>query len=227
MTSDQWVLNTIQHGNRLEFTSSPPATRSIRQTKIPADPQKSHALRQEIQQLLSKQAIQRVDPTDVVFTSTFFLTTRKSGEWRPILNLRQVHPSEAVPHGNPRGSHTRITQGLVGGIFRFKRRLPPRFHSQFRQEMTRFLSGEPSLRLQQPPLWSVDCSQNVYQNRQDDNGAPTHEGKVCLRIPRRLAVDSPVKRRASEGGKGDNLATYLLGPDHQREEIKMSSHLSR
>ena len=64
------------------------------------------------------------------------------------------------------------------GIFTFKRRLPRRSHSQFRQEMARFLPGEPSLPLQQPPLWSVDCSQNVYQNLQDDSGAPTHEGKV-------------------------------------------------
>ena len=86
--------------------------------------------------------------------------------------------------------------------------------------MARFLPGEPSLPLQQPPLWSVNCSQNVYQNRQDNSGAPTHEGKVCLRIPGWLAVDSPVKRRAPERGKGDNPASYLLGPDHQREEIK-------
>ena len=33
---------------------------------------------------------------------------------------QQVHPSEAIPHGNPCGSHTRITQGLVGASLDLK-----------------------------------------------------------------------------------------------------------
>ena len=172
MTSDQWVLNTIQHGYRLEFTGSPPVTRSIRQTKIPADPQKHHVLRQEVQQL-SKHAIQRVGPD----RRGFHLNVPPHQEERRVAPNSQpspaqpVHPSEAVPHGNSRGIHTRTTQRLVGASLDLKDAyLHVPIHSSDGRWLGRFLPGDQVLiPFQQPALSSVDCSQDVYQN--------------CLRIP--------------------------------------------
>ena len=155
MTSDQWVLNTIQHGYRLEFTSSPPVTRSIRQTKIPADPQKSHVFTTGDSTAPQQASYSTGGPDrrglhlNVLSHHQEERLVAPNSQFSPT---QQVHPSEAVPHGNSRGRHTRITQGLVGGIFRFKRRLPPRSHSQFRQEMARFLPENQVYRFNSPSL---------------------------------------------------------------------------
>lgn len=84
VTSDSWVLQTLRSGYRLEFTRAPFASRPRSATKIPADPDKRQALLSEIQKLLLKRAIEKVSPSDIVFTSTFFLTTKKTGNGAPF-----------------------------------------------------------------------------------------------------------------------------------------------
>lgn len=91
VTSDKWVLQTVSEGYRLEFTSSPPHHSKPIHTSLPADRAKRKALQQEVDQLLAKGAIEIVNPREIAFFSTFFLTTKKSGEWRPILNLKKLN----------------------------------------------------------------------------------------------------------------------------------------
>lgn len=91
MTSDIWVLRTVSSGYQLEFTSPPPAFSKTLTTPLPGDADKRRALLEEVEQLLRKNAIERIDPKGIVFYSTFFLTTKKSGEWRPILNLKRLN----------------------------------------------------------------------------------------------------------------------------------------
>ena len=90
VTSDPWVLQTVASGYRLEFTSFPQHCRS-QTTTLPRNANKRLALTEEIKQLLRKNAIEKVHPQQVCFLSSFFLTTKKSGEWRPILNLRPLN----------------------------------------------------------------------------------------------------------------------------------------
>jgi len=66
-------------------------------TTMPADQSKRQALLQEVNHLLSKKAIEIVNPHKIAFYSTFFLTTQKSGEWRPILNLKRLNKSIKPP----------------------------------------------------------------------------------------------------------------------------------
>ena len=92
VTADQWVLNTVSCGYRLEFTSSPPLGLSLRITPTPRDQSKARTLREEIEDLLAKDAIDRVaDPSSLLFSSHFFLAPKKEGTWRPIINLRPLN----------------------------------------------------------------------------------------------------------------------------------------
>ena len=94
VTSDRWVLAVIRHGYRLEFTASPPSLGTPRETTIPREPAKAWALRQEVKALAAKGAVSQLpSPAPDGFYSTFFLTTKKSGEWRPILNLKPLNRS--------------------------------------------------------------------------------------------------------------------------------------
>ena len=88
---DSWALEVVREGYALEFEGPPPTFRGVRATRAMGD--RARFLREEIQSLLLKNAIERVPPGEVKegFYSTFFLTSKKDGTWRPILNLKPLN----------------------------------------------------------------------------------------------------------------------------------------
>ena len=89
---DAWVLHTVTHGYRIEFTSPPPSGQVLRRTPLPASPIKRRALLEEVAALIAKKAISPVFPPFIGgFWSTFFLAPKKTGDWRPILNLKPLN----------------------------------------------------------------------------------------------------------------------------------------
>ena len=86
-----WILRSITHGYRLQFAKRPPLMRDVIPTV--ATGQALAALREEIQALLAKGAIQRVnlEESPAGFYSKYFLTKKKTGEMRPILDLRGLN----------------------------------------------------------------------------------------------------------------------------------------
>ena len=93
LTSDVWVLQTIKTGYRIEFTGPCRLTRSPMWTRIPA--KESHRLAMEtgLRKMLEKRAIKIVDPLldGPGFYSSLFLVEKRSGGWRPILNLKELN----------------------------------------------------------------------------------------------------------------------------------------
>ena len=88
---DQWVLDLVTNGYKLEFTSRPPRVQ-IRLTPLPADKARRNALLEEVKALLGKRAIYHIKPPyQSGFWSTFFLAPKKTGDWRPILNLKPLN----------------------------------------------------------------------------------------------------------------------------------------
>ena len=86
-----WILRTITHGYRLQFARRPPLTREVIPTL--ATGQALVTLREEIQTLLDKGAIQKVnlEKSPGGFYSKYFLVTKKGGGMRPILDLRGLN----------------------------------------------------------------------------------------------------------------------------------------
>ena len=89
--SDPWVLATLSHGYKLQFRRRPPPGR-VKVTII-GDPAKALALDHELSALLAKGAIEPVDPLQHPsgFYSTYFLVTKKTGGFRPVLDLRGLN----------------------------------------------------------------------------------------------------------------------------------------
>ena len=93
ITSDRWVLEVIQKGYAIEFIQNPPTNWGVKCTPVPVNSEARKVLCQEIQNLLEKNVIVPV-PVDQVgqgFYSTFFLVQKKTGGYRPILNLRPLN----------------------------------------------------------------------------------------------------------------------------------------
>ena len=86
------MVSTLTHGYKLQFRRRPPTAGRVKVTFI-RDPAKALALDQELSALLAKGAIEEVDPRRHPggFYSTYFLVTKKTGGFRPILDLRGLN----------------------------------------------------------------------------------------------------------------------------------------
>lgn len=99
LTSDKWVLQTISTGYRIEFTGPCQLTRAPLWTQIPRNIKRRQALESGLEKMLKKQAIIPVNPLldGPGFYSSLFLVEKRSGGWRPILNLRNLNTSVSPP----------------------------------------------------------------------------------------------------------------------------------
>jgi hypothetical protein len=95
LTEDQWVLDTVRIGCRIDFTGAPPPDSGVRSTPIPKQSALRNALEEEVHSLLAKAAIEDVPPSQIGqgFYSTFFVVPKKPQGFRPILNLKPFNHS--------------------------------------------------------------------------------------------------------------------------------------
>ena len=86
-----WIVSVLTHGYRLEFDTtlpSPPLSNSPSIVSSYRDPVKQSALLEQFHSLIDKGAVEEVlNPTTPGFYSRLFLVAKKSGEWRPIIDL--------------------------------------------------------------------------------------------------------------------------------------------
>ena len=88
LTSDPWILQTVS-GYHLEFESLP---YQFKLPKLPKFSEKETTLiESEIQKLISKGAITVVPPSDNKFISNIFLVPKKTGDFRPVINLKPLN----------------------------------------------------------------------------------------------------------------------------------------
>lgn len=86
------MVATLTHGYKLQFRRRPYISDRVKMTVI-SDPVKALALDQELSALLAKGAIEAVDPLlqPRGYYSTYFLVPKKTGGFRPILDLRGLN----------------------------------------------------------------------------------------------------------------------------------------
>lgn len=111
LTRDSWVLQTIQ-GYRIEFLTLPPTSE---QTPIP-NKAPSPLARAAVAELLAKGAVSAVPTDNIRFWSPFFVTPKKDGTQRPILNLKSLNPFVKHIHFKMEGWHT-VKQLILQGDF--------------------------------------------------------------------------------------------------------------
>ena len=88
MTSDVWILNTVQ-GLTVDFVNVP--HQSNPRITPSFGPEKDKIIQKEVDSLLAKGAVHEVEPVDGQFISTIFLVDKKTGGKRPVINLKYLN----------------------------------------------------------------------------------------------------------------------------------------
>ena len=84
ITDNKWVLSIVRNGFRIPFIKIPP----LSSVPIRMSQSSSPFLREEIENLLNKRAVERVqNPETPGFYSRIFLVPKKNGKFRLILDL--------------------------------------------------------------------------------------------------------------------------------------------
>ena len=91
------VRNIVKHGYLIPFKDGPPPCHGVRNTPLVG--QYAQVLLEEVQTLLDKDAIMLVPSHQIPegFYSTYFLVPKKTGDLRPILNLKPFNKFVHVP----------------------------------------------------------------------------------------------------------------------------------
>ena len=109
VTSDPWVLNTIQ-GYRIEFWAQPRQTHPP--IPLPFSQKETLLMKEGIHKLLVKQAVSVVtSPCNESFLSRIFLVPKKDDSQRPVINLHQLNQFVIWEHFKMENIH--LVQNLI------------------------------------------------------------------------------------------------------------------
>lgn len=99
VTTDEWVLQVIEVGYHPSFHTPPPMAALPVVFSPPTNPERWERLNEEVGTLLEKGAVLEVpDPVGPGFYSNLFLVPKKTGGWRPVINLSRLNLFLVVPH---------------------------------------------------------------------------------------------------------------------------------
>ena len=97
ITQDSWALSILWKGYRIPFAREPPL--SLSPILFPVAQQHLNHLREEVQILLEKRAVEIVrDTTSPGFYSRIFLVKKKTGRFRLIIDLSSLNKMMKVDH---------------------------------------------------------------------------------------------------------------------------------
>jgi hypothetical protein len=101
-SKDPWVLNIVSYGLQIEFMSTP-TQRSPPPNKVTGDSQ-LEIIESEISALLEKRAIE--ETKEIGFISSIFTIPKKSGGFRPVINLKALNNFVVYNHFKMEGLQT-------------------------------------------------------------------------------------------------------------------------
>ena len=90
ITTDQWLIDLVAEGYKLEFNKIP-KFQGVKETHVTSTNLELISL--EVKELLAKGCIEHVPVNQIMdgFYSTFFLVKKKTGDMRPVINLRPLN----------------------------------------------------------------------------------------------------------------------------------------
>ena len=95
ITQDPWVLGVVK-GYQLELVQTPSQINPV--VSKARSPTERQAISTEVEALLTKGAVRKVQPQPNQFTSRLFVVPKKDGSLRPVINLKPLNTYMANHH---------------------------------------------------------------------------------------------------------------------------------
>ena len=92
------IRRVVHEGYRLPLRGNPPLRTSPDSIKLPKGKERREAVLKEIQSLIQKGVVQRVNPYSPGFYSHIFVVPKSSGGWRPVIDLKTLNKFVHCPH---------------------------------------------------------------------------------------------------------------------------------
>jgi hypothetical protein len=109
-----WHRQVLQQGLRLHFLSLPPLSPSPLPVRLPVNPLRRQVLLDEIEALVSKHALEIPSDGAPGFFSHMFTVQKKSGKFRPVIDLKLLNQHVICTHFKMESDLTVLRQLQVG-----------------------------------------------------------------------------------------------------------------
>ena len=209
--AETWVVTVLRDGYRVPFKDSPPplARTPVSFPTYRAGSPRAHALRQEVEAIFAKGALEIARDPGPGFYSRLFLVEKATGGWRPVIDLSHLNDFVQL---TPFKMETvaSVLLSVREGDFLASLDLKDAYfqipiHGSSRK-LLRFMSGGDSLPVQSPMLRSVDCSPGLYQGLRGGVGlGHTLAGSDCS-VTWTIGWFSPPRRRKPRSQSGSSLS---------------------
>ncbi|XP_021361806.1 uncharacterized protein LOC110455772 [Mizuhopecten yessoensis] len=193
ITSDSWALGGVSKGLCIPHLRDPPLAREPIFFPSPSDPGKVEALRSEVQAMIAKGAIEELSPDQWSpgFYSWVFLVKKKSGAWRPSIDLSTFNTYVDSPHfrmETPRRIIASVRPGMWATSIDLK---DAYFHIPVRRSARKFLRFTFEQKVYQfraMPFGLTTAPLDFHQVVVGSSGATPQSRGRCTHLLRRLPV---------------------------------------
>ena len=161
ITDNKWVSSIVRNGFRIPFIKILPLSSVL----IRMSQSSSPFLREEIENLLNKRAVERVqNPGTPGFYSRIFLVPKKNGKLRLIIDLSLLYiKKQAFKMGNSQIGGTSDETQRMGCLHRLDRCIPPRSDTSSIQEVSSLRTRRSSLSLLSLTVRNIPKSINFLE----------------------------------------------------------------
>ena len=217
------MVTVLRDGYRVPFKDSPPplARTPVSFPTYRAGSPRAQALRQEVEAMLAKGALEIARDPGPGFYSRLFLVEKATGGWRPVIDLsfERLRPADAVQDGNSRFGAVVCQRGGFSSFLGCEGCVLSDPDPWIIEEAVEVHVGGDSLPVQSPVLRSVDCSPGLYQSLRGGVGLGSRSRYSTAPLPGRLVGPLLLGEEGQGVDQGAPLALSHPRDCDKREEV--------
>ena len=223
--AETWVVTVLRDGYRVPFKDSPPplARTPVSFPTYRAGSPRAQALRQEVEAMLAKGALEIARDPGPGFYSRLFLVEKATG-WSleacdRSLAFERLSPVDAVQDGNSRFGAVVCQSGGFSSFLGSEGCVLSDPDPWIIEEAVEVHVGGDSLPVQSPVLRSVDCSPGLYQSLRGGVGLGSRSRYPTAPLPGRLVGPLLLGEEGQGVDQGAPLALSHPRDCDKREEV--------
>ena len=222
--AETWVVTVLRDGYRVPFKDSPPplARTPVSFPTYRAGSPRAQALRQEVEAMLAKGALEIARDPGPGFYSRLFLVEKATGGWRPVIDLSHLNDFVQLTPFKMETVASVLLSVREGGFSSFlgsEGCVLSDPDPWIIEEAVEVHVGGDSLPVQSPVLRSVDCSLGLYQSLRGGVGLGSRSRNSTAPLPGRLVGPLLLGEEGQGVDQGAPLALSHPRDCDKREEV--------